>query len=143
MDPSAQTPLQVPGAQPKQVHGPSRRWLWVAAGAILVLLFATLITWRVASDSAAANAPKSVIVDITASGFAPQSVTIKKGQGIIWSNQDERTRRISGDTKTLPDLQGPSLDQGDSYEYVPEQPGTYQYFDEADPAVYKGTIIVE
>jgi len=86
-------------------------------------------------------------VNITADGFSPATVKVKKGASVNWTNQDDATHQIAADPhpthSSLPGLLGDPLNKGESYSYIFEKSGTYTYHDETNPTKFIGTVIVE
>lgn len=91
---------------------------------------------------------QNATVTISANGFTPQTIKIKKGQTIEWINDDSNSHQIASDPfpdhSTLPDLFVESpLGKGESFSYTFEKTGTFTYHDQLKPAAFKGTVIVE
>lgn len=86
-------------------------------------------------------------VSITATGFNPATVKIKKGDQVMWKNTDTKLHRIFAEpypTKSsLPDLDSEALQPGSSYGFIFEQAGTYKYTDYNNPTKFLGTVVVE
>lgn len=86
-------------------------------------------------------------VSITATGFNPATITIKKGDQVMWKNTDTKAHRIFAEpypTKiSLPDLDSEALQPGASYGFIFEQAGTYKYTDYYNPTKFLGTIVVQ
>ncbi len=87
-------------------------------------------------------------VTITAEGFVPQTILVKKGSTIKWANRDNRPHQVASDphpTHTMiPTLgKGKLLPTGSSTTLTFDNAGTFTYHDEQDPLKFKGTIIVK
>ena len=83
-------------------------------------------------------------VSVETNGFVPATVKVKKGQEITWTNNEAMPHHLTADQTALPSFDtAESLEQGDSYTYIFDTPGTYHYYDSADPQHYVGTITVE
>ena len=83
--------------------------------------------------------PQTYNVDIANFEFSPQTLTIKVGDTVTWTNQDSIRHDIKsndGDFYSIP------LNQGESYSFTFSQPGTFEYRCGLHPTM-KGTIIVE
>lgn len=85
-------------------------------------------------------------VAMTAQGFNPEIIQVKKGQTVTWLNQSQFSRQVTGD---LPEIaptigfdSGNKLEQGDSFTYKFEEAGSYTYYDRSNPVSTKGTVIV-
>lgn len=103
-----------------------------------------------ASQSASAS-PSAVttaknMVSITANGYAPNSLTIKAGESVTWTNNDSADHTVNSDphpTHTLyPFLNLGVIKPGDSKSATFEKVGTYTYHDHLNPS-NKGTVTVE
>mgnify|MGYP001615800071 CR=1 FL=1 len=73
---------------------------------------------------AAPQAPASVSISISGFKFSPQSVSVKKGTKVTWTNQDSAGHTVTGDNG------GPNsslLNQGGTYSYTFDAVGTYKY----------------
>jgi amicyanin len=90
------------------------------------------------SDTAPAAGP-TVQVNIFNYKFDPETVTIKAGTTVTWTNKDEIPHTVASTDKTFKDSAG--LDTGDSYSYTFTKPGTYSYYCTLHPFM-KGTIVV-
>ncbi len=88
----------------------------------------------------------AVSVALTATGYAPPSVTVKVGQVVTWTNTSGSSATVSSDphpTHTdLPELDSPTLGNGDSYSFTFTKVGTWGYHNHLDPSV-EGTVIVQ
>ncbi len=87
-------------------------------------------------------------VTITAQGFIPQTILIKKGSTINWTNQDSKPHQVSSDphpTHTLlPAIgKGKLLPAGSSFTLTFDKTGTFTYHDEQNPLKFKGTVVVK
>lgn len=111
------------------------------------------------SDTGSTNAPMSVTVTYTDTGFSPTSVTVSKGGTVTWVNQSGHAMWVASGihpTHTVYDgtalsehcaagYTGPSpFDQckpGDSYTFTFNESGTWQYHNHSG-AEDQGTVIV-
>lgn len=86
-------------------------------------------------------------VNITANGFSPATINIKKGDQVMWKNTDSKLHRIFAEpypTKSsLPDLDSEALQPNTSYGFIFEQAGTYKYTDYYNPTKFLGVVVVE
>lgn len=69
--------------------------------------------------------------------FSPQTLTIKSGATVTWTNMDSAPHRIKSDT-----FNSNNLSQGQSFEYKFNTPGTYDYYCSIHPSM-SGQIIVQ
>jgi plastocyanin len=133
---------------------PSKKWnrkkiilsvllLVLAVGGILFALSLDLNS----SQTGSREVQPAVIV-MNEVGFSPNTLTIKAGSSVTWTNEDASPHHVTSEpfpsNDALPELnsEGP-LQNGDSYTFVFEEPGTFHYHDQINPYEYKGTIIVE
>ena len=108
---------------------PSRRRCFAAALAALVVCAATV--------PALARQHKVNIDDLK---FGPKEIKIKKGDTVVWTNNDDRDHTVTADD-------GKSFDSGNlkvsgKFEHKFEKAGRYKYHCEYHPRM-KATIIVE
>ena len=72
--------------------------------------------------------------------FTPQTLTVKAGTTVTWTNKDDIPHGIASDNNAF--KRSPALDTDDSYSFTFTTPGTYQYFCYVHPFM-KGTIVVQ
>jgi len=111
-------------------------------------------TTSTTTSSTAASCTPSTCANVTiytnaasiAPGFSPDSITIKVGTTVIWTNNDS-----SGTPHTVTpknpsagwETGSGTLSLGDTYEYTFTVAGTYAYICSIHPAVMSGTVIVQ
>lgn len=85
-------------------------------------------------------------VIITTSGFTPETIKIKPGTKVVWTNKGGETVTVNSDlhpTHLLyPPLNLGELSNGASVELVFDKPGTLKYHNHLNPS-QTGTVIVE
>lgn len=85
-------------------------------------------------------------VNVTSNGFEPQTVTIKAGQRIVWTNKSGGVVTVNSDSHPThlmwPFLNLGRFDDGSSVSVVFEKPGTYTYHNHLN-ASQIGTVVVE
>ena len=89
----------------------------------------------------AAVAPASgaeIKVGIDNFTFNPKVVTVKAGDTIVWTNNDDIPHTVADPGK----FKSKALDTGDSYSFTFTTPGSYGYFCSLHPHM-TGTIVVE
>jgi plastocyanin len=93
-----------------------------------------------------ATAPSAQVV-ISTGAFTPSTIQVKKGQGVVWINQDDQPHALRVDSEESQASEGmgseEQINQGESYSFVFNQAGTFSYYDANDPLRFKGVIIVE
>jgi plastocyanin len=72
--------------------------------------------------------------------FNPQTVTVKAGTTVTWTNKDDIPHGIAVTNNAFKRSQ--ALDTDDSFSFTFATPGTYQYFCYIHPHM-TGTIVVE
>lgn len=86
-------------------------------------------------------------VSITKNGFSPQTIQVKKGQSITWTNTDKNPHQVaSGPHPTHTNLPGfdgqEALTTNDSFTFTFEKTGTFTYHDHLNPLKFQGTVVV-
>ena len=88
------------------------------------------------SDSAdAASETEVAIQDFT---FSPDPLEISVGTTVTWTNEDSAPHTATADDGSF---DSGTLEQGDSFSFTFEEPGTYTYFCEIHPDM-TGTVVV-
>jgi plastocyanin len=115
------------------------------------IILAILLTG--CSPSAATNAPSGAVVPTTAvvpvtgneakvtiSGFAfgPASITVKTGQTVTWTNQDNAAHTVVADDNSWA---SPNIAKGESYTHTFTSAGTFTYHCSIHPTM-KATVVV-
>jgi amicyanin len=72
--------------------------------------------------------------------FTPQTLTVKAGTTVTWTNKDDIPHGIASANNVF--ARSKALDTDDSYSFTFATPGTYAYFCCVHPYM-KGTIVVE
>ena len=72
--------------------------------------------------------------------FGPQTLTVKAGTTVTWTNKDDIPHGIAWTNNAF--AKSKALDTDDSYSFTFTTPGTYQYFCYIHPHMV-GTIVVE
>jgi amicyanin len=88
---------------------------------------------------ARADGPTST-VSIDNFSFGPQTVTVKAGTTVTWTNKDDIPHGIASANNAF--KKGPALDTDESFSFTFTTPGTYQYFCYLHPHMV-GSIVVE
>jgi len=153
--PSNESAMHSPAGEPKKSRSKTVLIVLIILATIVVLGIAGWLVYsRSVNKSKNTTAQTQVEpniqtaeVSITAAGFNPSTVKIKKGDQVMWKNTDSKPHRIFAEpypTKSsLPDLDSESLAPQSSYGFIFEQTGTFKYTDYNNPTKYLGTVIVE
>mgnify|MGYP000037571817 CR=1 FL=1 len=87
-----------------------------------------------------------VDISLTTDGFSPQTVTVKVGTKVNWTNKGGKTATVnSADHPThlkYPALNLGNFSDGETLSLVFDKPGTYGYHNHLDSSQY-GSVIVE
>jgi|SRR5579884_4221821 len=70
--------------------------------------------------------------------FSPQTLTVKAGMTVTWTNRDDIPHTVT----SLPTFKSKALDSEDAFSFTFTTPGTYKYFCSLHPHM-TGTIVVE
>jgi plastocyanin len=70
--------------------------------------------------------------------FSPQSLTVKAGTTVTWTNEDDIPHVVAGP----PTFKSKALDTDDKFSFTFTTPGTYSYFCSLHPHM-TGSIVVE
>jgi len=105
----------------------------LGAGTAMMLAGVVLPGWADTANQASA-------VSIDNFTFGPQTLTVKAGTTVTWTNKDDIPHGIASDNNAF--TKSKALDTDDSYSFTFTTPGTYQYFCYVHPFM-KGTVVVE
>lgn len=81
-------------------------------------------------------------VEIANFKFAPQTLTVKVGDTVKWTNQDSTQHNVTADDSSSDAPDGPLLSKGESYSFTFKKAGTYKYHCDPHPQM-QATVIVE
>jgi amicyanin len=88
----------------------------------------------------AGPAVASTSVDIKEFAFGPQSITVKVGATVTWTNDDQDPHTVTSQAGTGP-LKSQTLNNGDTFKYTFTKAGTYDYLCTIHPFM-TGTVVV-
>ena len=88
----------------------------------------------------AQNAAPAGAISIDNFTFNPQSLTVKAGTTVTWTNKDDIPHGIASSTNAF--AKSKALDTDQSFSFTFTTPGTYQYFCYVHPHMV-GTVVVE
>lgn len=91
-------------------------------------------------SSSTETTPKTYNIEIKSFAFSPSSLTIKKGDMVIWTNEDSVAHTVTSDSGS--ELSSPLISRGNMYSHTFDTEGTYDYHCTPHSSM-KGTIIVE
>lgn len=115
--------------------------------ALLIVTVAAWAVFRSGPPKETAYQPVPVAeVRITAQGFEPSVISVKKGTKITWVNDDDKMHQVVSNPhpshEGLSGLKSEILNNEQTYEYTAGQTGSYGYHDEINPII-NGTIEVQ
>ena len=110
-----------------------------ALGAATATMLAAIVLPGSAQNANPASSPASP-VSIDNFTFTPQSLTVKAGTTVTWTDKDDIPHGIAWTNNSF--TRSKALDTDDGYSLTFTAPGTYQYFCYIHPHM-TGTIVVE
>ncbi len=120
---------------PRPVTGPNgSNKSMVVIGLVVLILIIGVASYYAFRTQPANQAPNLVqiapaAVSVTSAGFSPQTVTVKVGQGVVWTNSDVSHHTVTSDNPKPVFSSGQDLKRDDSFSYVFDKTGTYPYHD--------------
>ena len=107
---------------------------------LTILLTVLVLTGAVAALAAdEKRKPKGPAVDIKAMKFVPAELTIKPGQTVTWTNDDDRDHTVTADDNKS--FKSGNIKPGDTFEQKFPKPGKYPYACSYHPRM-KAVVIV-
>ncbi len=87
-------------------------------------------------------------IEITAKGFVPATLLVKKGTLVTFTNLDKKAHRPASDPhpshNALPGFDSQTkMQKGQTYSFFFDRVGKWTYHDHLNPLKLKGTIVVE
>ena len=98
-----------------------------------------LSAFALAGDTKGAGTSKQNTIEIKDFAFNPQTITVRSGEKITWTNRDEEPHTIVSVEKQF--KKSSALDTDQTFTITAGAPGTYTYFCSVHPKM-TGTIIV-
>ena len=105
----------------------------LGAGTATMLAAVVLPGW-------ADTAVQPTAVSIDNFTFGPQTLTVKAGTTVTWTNKDDIPHGVASSNNAF--TKSRALDTDDSYSFTFTTPGTYQYFCYIHPHMV-GTVVVQ
>jgi plastocyanin len=112
-------------------------------GALVAVATSMMLAAAVLPGSAQTAPPASTqpnVVSIDNFTFTPQTLTVKAGTTVTWTNKDDIPHGIASDKNAF--ARSRALDTDDSYSVTFSTPGIYKYFCYIHPHM-TGAIVVE
>jgi len=91
--------------------------------------------------SATTIAGKEVVVELAGLRFVPRGIRIKTGTKVTWVNEDVALHNVSQINSVF--LSPSDLNEGDSFSFTFDTPGTYKYQCTLHHPNMNGVVIVE
>jgi len=100
-----------------------------------------LSAFTIAGDmkDASSTSSKQNTIEIKDFAFSPQTITVKSGEKITWTNRDEEPHTVVSVEKQF--KKSSALDTDQTFTITAGAPGTYTYFCSVHPKM-TGTIVV-
>lgn len=96
--------------------------------------------------SASGDTMAAAVVSATSSGYQPQTITVKAGTKVTWTNASGAMSNVSSDPHPVhtdyPPLNLGGFANGESASLLFDKPGTYKYHNHLN-ATQRGTVIVQ
>jgi plastocyanin len=103
-----------------------------------ILLALAISTTRI-TLAATPDANSSAEIKIDNFTFAPQTVTVKVGTKITWTNSDDIPHTVVSSDSSF---KSKTLDTDEKFSFTPSKPGTYSYFCSIHPKM-TATVVVQ
>jgi plastocyanin len=124
----------------------NKKWLVLAIILIVLVDAGGTMLWlnRNQTTNTLTNTRRGLI-QISASGFTPSKLTIKRGTTVVWQNADATPHIVASNpypaNDSLPGLRSKSIPTNGSYTFTPSAVGTINYHDDLTPT-HNGVIVV-
>jgi len=97
-----------------------------------LLLLPVFVLALAASAPSSATTPNTVLINITATGFSPSSVTIQNGDVVTWKNTDTTARQVVADDGSF---KSDVLAPGAEFSHAFSSAGSFGYHGGVNPAL--------
>lgn len=98
------------------------------------------------NQTSASQVSEKGLIDVTASGFSPNTVKVKAGANVVWINKSGAEANVSSADhpthQVYPALNLRNFKDGSSVQLRFDTPGIYSYHNHLNPS-QTGTVIVE
>lgn len=82
-------------------------------------------------------------VEIKDFAFGPETITVKKGTTVTWTNKDSAGHTVTPDEESDAFVGSDMLNQGESYSFTFDQAGTYTYHCQPHPQMTAKVVVTE
>jgi plastocyanin len=98
-----------------------------------LLLLPLFVLALAASAPSSASTPNTVVINITAAGFSPSSVSVQNGDVVVWKNMDAASHQVVADDGSF---KSDVLAPGAEFSYAFSSAGTFGYHGGVNPALH-------
>jgi plastocyanin len=105
----------------------------------VVIFFATKQDTKAPIANPVSTSATGLVVAIENYQFNPSALTVKKGDTVVWTNNDSAPHIVAGDKS--PWVPGGSLKKGDTYTHTFDTVGSFSYYCFIHPSM-RGTVTV-
>jgi Icc protein len=130
-------PMKVPAEQLRDVLGITHA-NYIAGHHMLAVVDSTL-AMHSAEAAFLQNVANENVVKIDNFSFTPQSLTVKAGTTVTWTNQDDIPHNVVSTEKKF---SSPVLDTDQHFSFSFQEPGSYPYYCKIHPKM-TGTVVVK
>lgn len=117
---------------------------YLALAGLIIVVSVSMVFLILASDEEPVS--RVVEVRIAKQGFVPSTLAVEAGTSVVWVNNTDGLHQIISNPHAshddLPDFKSEILNNGQTYEYMFEESGSFNYHDEIKPTL-NGTIKVK
>jgi plastocyanin len=106
---------------------------------LAVLVALAVAALAILATGGPAGAKGTASVDIVDFGFVQNSITIAPGTTVTWTNTGQAPHTVTADSGAWT---SDTLQNGDTFSWTFDKPGTYTYHCAVHPAKMTGTIVV-
>lgn len=127
-----------------------RKYSFIGAVIVLILLIGLVAmmshnngskTNQTSSSANVQNAVQTNQVNIQNYMFMPESIKVKAGTQVTWTNKDSVNHTVQADNPSADAPSSMDIADGKSYSFTFQKPGTYSYHCVPHPYMH-GTVIV-
>jgi plastocyanin len=104
-----------------------------------ILLALAFSTTQIALAATPDANPSTAEIKIDNFTFAPQTVTVKVGTKITWTNSDDIPHTVVSNDSSF---KSKTLDTDEKFSFTPTKPGSYSYFCSIHPKM-TATVVVQ
>jgi plastocyanin len=141
--------MESTGTSMSSTNNRNKMMLMIGGGLLALVAIVAIISinHKPSSTSTATTRPQA-IVQITADGFTPQTLTVTAGTDIVWRNTDSAPHVVASNPypqdSSVPGLHSKTIAPNSSYTYTPKSSDkkSITYHDENNPT-HNGTITIE